>query len=308
MTIVCATHFTATSSDAVIVAAHLARRTGERLVLATVLSRGLGASGPGAQAASDALDRERQRLSALGLDVEATVLHGRVDRALGRLSSDVGARLLVVGDRRRTSFLSTPVERIAFGVSVPLLVVRDLEPFQSWARGERPLAVLLGTGSTSTLPVAREWLTWLAAAGPLDVLVTQVWDPQEHGHGGTAAPRAGDHDGLAETRRQDLRASLLGLPLHVTSRVHLEVGPGAVGELLPRIAAREKVDLLVLGTHPRSGLLPHRASVAHEVLERASMSVALVPRREAEVGEELSRASPTSPRTMRERLRRSAVR
>ena len=37
MTIVCATHFTASSSDAVAVAGHLARRTGQPLWLVTVL-------------------------------------------------------------------------------------------------------------------------------------------------------------------------------------------------------------------------------------------------------------------------------
>ncbi len=77
MTIVCATHFTATSSDAV--AAHLARRTGERLLLASVSPGALGPRDSAAQAVSGALERERQRLSADGLYVEVAPLHGKVE-------------------------------------------------------------------------------------------------------------------------------------------------------------------------------------------------------------------------------------
>lgn len=220
---------------------------------------------------------------------------------MGGLCSDVGARLLVVGDRRRASLLSTPVERIAWGASVPLLVVRDLERFRAWTRGERPLTVLLGIKSTSAAPPVRDWLAWLAAAGPLDVLVAQIWDPaQEHGRNGT--------DAQAEIRRHDLRATLVGLAPQVTSRVHLEAGRDGVGELLSRLAARERVDLMVLGGHPRKGLLARRASVTHYVLHHASTSLALVPSRAEESLPDLSRASPTSPRTMRERLRRSPER
>ncbi len=167
---------------------------------------------------------------------------------MGGLCSDVCARLLVVGDRRRASLLSTPVERIAWGASVPLLVVRDLERFRAWTRGERPLTVLLGIKSTSAAPPVRDWLAWLAAAGPLDVLVAQIWDPaQEHGRNGT--------DAQAEIRRHDLRATLVGLAPQVTSRVHLEARRDGVGELLSRLAARERVDLMVLGGHPRKDCL-----------------------------------------------------
>ena len=294
MTIVCATHFTASSSDAVVVAAHLARRTGERLCLATVLPGGLASGGPRAQAVSEALERESRTLRALGVEVEVALLQGKVEEALWRLCRDVGARLLLVGDRRRTTFLSRPVERIANGVPVPLLVVRGLEPLQAWTKGQRPLTVLLGTDSTTSPTVAREWLAWLAAAGPLDVLVTQVWDPAEE-HGVTAPLRARDLEGLAEIRRQNLRTSLVGLPAQVTSRIHLEVGRSA-GELLPRIAARERVDLMVLGTHPKKGLLARNASVAHEVIQRAPMCVALLPTPQAESAERLTRFAHPTPR------------
>ncbi len=284
MTIVCATHLTAASAAAVTVAAHLARRTGHRLILATVLP----GHGLGALALADGLDQDRQRLSTLGLEVDVALLHGKMERAVGRLCSDVGARLLVVGDRARDAFFSTPAERLAWAAPVPLLVVRGDGPFQAWQRGERALTVLLGSDSPRLAPPVLEWLTWLAAAGPLDVLATEVWDPGD----------AGDLEARVEHQLHDLRASLLGLPLAVATRARVEFGRGGVGEVLPRIAAREKVDLVVMETQPTRGLLARRSSLAHEVLRHASTSVALVPRLADESVEALSRASPTSPRTL----------
>jgi nucleotide-binding universal stress UspA family protein len=298
MSIVCATHFTASSSDAVSVAAHLARRTGERLWLANVLPRGLGAPGPReALAAQQMLEQEKERWRARGLDVEAATLQGKLDRSVARLCSEVGARLLVVGDHRPVTFFPAAPERLAFGVAVPLLVVRGVEPFQAWRRIERPLHVMLAAEIGSEATVAREWLTWLAAAGPLDVLVTQVWDPAE---------QSGNDESWVEARREKLQGTLSGLPGNVTSRVHLELTQGGAGEVLPRIAAREKVDLMVLETHSHPGLLARRISVTHEVIQHAASSLALLPSPEVHPEDELSRSSPTSPRSLRERLRRNA--
>lgn len=295
MSIVCATHFTASSSDAVSVAAHLARRTGERLWLANVLPRGLGTPGPReALAASQALEQEKDRWRAQGLDVEATTLKGKLDRTLTRLCSEVGARFLVVGDHRPVTFFPSAPERLAFGVAVPLLVVRGVEAFQAWRRIERPLHVMLAAEAGSEATIARQWLSWFAAAGPLNVLVTQVWDPSE---------RPGEVETRAEVRRQKLLGAMSGLPRHVSSRVHLEISQDGAAELLPRIAAREKVDLMVLETHSHPGLLARRVSVTHEVIQHAASSLALLPSAEVHPVEELPRGTPTSPRTLQERFR-----
>ena len=310
MTIVCATHFTASSSDAVTVAGYLARRTGQQLWLATVLP-GVplgGGLSPREQTVRDALHLEAGALREQGLEVEVALLHGKVERALGRLCTDVNARLLVIGDtsHTKTSLFATPVDRIASGVWVPLIVVRSMKPFEAWAKGERPLRVLLGSDSTWSSAVAREWLTGLAMYGPLDVLATHVWDPaQEYArHGGEKPMLEVEEKSLAELLTNDVRAALVGLPANVTSRVQLEVGRGHIGELLLGIAAREQVDMIVIGTHPQKGLLARLTSISHDVLQNALMSVALVPGEgEGAAVEDLARSTPASPVAFRQKMR-----
>lgn len=300
MTIVCATHFTESSSDALAVAAHLACRTGQALWLVSVVP-GVSLVPPNGAPRKDttvlaALHLEAAQLREAGVRVEVALLHGKVERALGRLCHDVGAGLLVIGDTRhptRSSFFATPVDRIASGVSLPLLVVRSQKPFEAWARGERPLKVLLAVDHTWSSAVARTWLTGLAAYGALEVVATHVWAPEEE-----RLRRGGNEASMAEQLTRETQAALEGLPANVTSRVQLEIGRGHVGALLLEVAAREQVDMMVLGSHGPHGLLARLRSVSHEVLAHGMMSVALVPG-EGHVVEELGRSSPTSPVTMK---------
>jgi nucleotide-binding universal stress UspA family protein len=243
-----------------------------------------------------ALHLEAAQLREAGVQVEVALLHGKVERALGRLCNEVSAGLLVIGDNRhptRSSFFATPVDRIASGVSLPLLVVRSQKPFEAWARGERPLKVLLAVDHTWSSAVARAWLTGLAAYGALEVVATHVWAPEEE-----RLRRGGSEGSMAEQLTRETQAALEGLPGNVTSRVLLEIGRGHVGAMLLDVAAREEVDMMVLGSHGPQGLLARLRSVSHEVLAHAMMSVALVPG-EGHVVEELGRSTPTSPVTMR---------
>lgn len=298
MAIVCATHFTESSTDAVAVAAHLARRSGQALWLVSVLPGvplGPSVVGPKKETAvSTALHHEAAQLRQAGLTVEVALLHGKVERAVGRLCSDVGAGLLVIGDTRHATrpFFATPVDRLAEGVSVPMLVVRSQLPFVAWARGEAPLKVLLAVDHTWSSAVAREWLTGLAVYGPLEVLATHVWLPEEE-----QTRRSGTEASIAEQLTRETQAALEGLPPNITSRVQLELGRGHVGKLLLDLAGREQVDMLVLGSHGPRGLLARLRSVSHEVLLDGLMSVALVPG-EGQGAEALARSAPTSPRTV----------
>ena len=310
MAIVCATHFTDSSSDAVAVAAQLAQRTRQPLWLVTVLPGVRLASGspsPREQVVNDALHLEAGVLRERGIEVEVALLHGKVERAVGRLCADVNAKLVVVGDSSHTqsSLFATPTDRIASGVSVPVIVVRSLKPFEAWARGERPLKVLLAIDHTWSSALARDWLTALAVYGPLEVLATHVWTPaEEHERRGGKTPMTdADHSSLSEVLTREAEAALLTLPHSIKARVQLEVGRGHIGELLLGIAAREKVDLIVLGSHPKKGLLGRLTSVSHEVLSNAMMSVALVP--SEGTSEVYARGTPTSTRGLKERARRS---
>ncbi len=278
MAIVCATHFTSSSTDALQVATLLARRTKQRLYLASVLP---GAQGEKETATHSALALEASGLREQGLEVETVVLHGQLERALGRLCTDVTAQLLVVGDTSHTrpSLFATPVDRIAEGVSVPVLVVRSAKPFEPWASGGQPLKVLLAIDHSWSSALARDWLTKLAGYGALEVLATHIWSPDEEAarHGRSTPPSDEEKESMAARLIQDAQAGLRGMPSNVQARVQLEVGRGHVGALLLDLAARERVDMMVLGTHPHRGLLGRLTSVTHEVLTNGLMSVALIP-------------------------------
>lgn len=285
MTIVCATHFTDSSSDAVAVATHLARRTGQKLWLVTVLPGvplGPSVNGPRRETTvNNALHLEASVAREQGVEVEVALLHGRMERAVGRLCNDVNARLLVVGDssHTRSSLFATPVDRLAYGVSVPLLVVRNEKPFEAWARGQAPLKVLLAIDHTWSSALAREWLSGLAAYGPLEVIATHIWSPfDEHTRRGKrGAPTEDDEASMAVLLAKETEVALEGLPENVTTRVQLEIGRGPIGLLLLDVAARERVDLMVLGSNPHKGVFSRLTSISHEVLANALMSVALIP-------------------------------
>lgn len=302
MTIVCATHFTDSSSDAVAVATHLARRTGQRLWLTTVLP-GVPL-GPGAipshreTTVNNALHLEASVAREQGVQTEVALLHGKVERAIGRLCGDVNARLLVVGDSSQTrpSLFSNPVDRLAYGVSVPLLVVRNEAPFEAWARGLRPLKVLLAIDHTWSSALAREWLAGLAVYGPLEVLATHIWSPAvEHARRGKKTLLTDDDEAsMAVLLTKETEVALEGLPPNVTVRVQLEIGRGPIGLLLLEVAARERVDLMVLGSNPHRGVFSRLTSISHEVLSNALMSVALIPG-EGPTVETMARNRPPLP-------------
>lgn len=275
MTILCATHFSDSSADAVAVAAQFARQSHQPLWLTSVVP----SRSPKEQAVDSALHHEATTLREQGVEVATTILHGQVDRAVARLCTDLGAELLVVGDTSRTgtTFRSSSIDRFASGVPVPLLVVRSRIPFEAWASGARPLKVLLALDHVGSVAHAREWISRMARYGPLDVVGAHVWVPE-----GEPRPSA------AALLESELKAVFQGLPSNVTSRVQLEVGRGRIGPLVLALAAREQADVVVLGTHAHKGLLARRSSVEHDVLGEALMSVALVP--EAPIG-----VSPGSP-------------
>ncbi len=285
MTIACATHFTDSSNEAVHVAAKLAKRTGQRLVIATVLPALQFTDALGGRREADVttkLEATALPLRGDGVEVDTLVLHGALDTAMSRLCDVTSAQLLLVGDsthRPFSSFFGTPADRLAYELSVPMLMVRSARPFDAWAAGEGPLKVMLAIDHTWSSAVARDWIERLAAYGPIDLVATHVWSPDEEytRRGLKTSSNPADHEGLAAELRNETEAALRILPSNVKHRIHLELGRGHIAQRLVDVAAAERVDLVVLGTHPQQGLVGLLSSVSHEVLNKALMSVAFIP-------------------------------
>lgn len=277
MSIICATHFTPSSLDAVEVATALAERTHQKLYLASVMPAG---SGPAVDHhANVALLKESATAHAHKLDVETVVLHGRLEQQLATLCREVSPRLLVLGDTSRamSPLFATPIDKISGDVAVPMLVVKSRLPFLPWVNGEGPLRVLLAIDHAWSAGRTRAWLQQLAAFGPLDVLAAHVWSPaDEAARQGVEAPNDTLAAKWAERLLRTTEQGLQCLPDNVTLQVRLELGRGHIGRLLLDLASRERRDVLVMGTRPH-GLLGRLTSVTHEVLAEGAQSVALIP-------------------------------
>ena len=256
MTIVCATHFTTSSANAVTVAALLARQSSERLWLTSVVPHSrIRPARKVDQAADQALRGEAEVLRKQGVQVEARLLRGATVRSVARQCDDVQAELLVVGDTsgKKTRFLQTSADRFASEAHVPILVVRNPQPFEAWANGQRALKVFLAVDQSGSAAGAPQWLTRIARYGPLEVTV-YAWGP--------------------------MKTRLDGLPANATFQVNARKGRFPSGAAVLALAASEKADVVLLGAKAQRGPLGRRTSVAHEVLVEAPISVALLPEAE----------------------------
>lgn len=179
-------------------------------------------------------------------------------------------------------------ERLAQSSQLPVLVVRDAIPFEAWAKGERPLRVLLAVDWTRSCEAAIRWVKLLREAGTCDVLVGYVY---YSGADGDGAGRYGlpRHTSIVE---RDPEAERL-LVRDLASRVgdlggagevgfRAKHGLGRLGDHLLEIAEEERVDLIVMGTHHRHGLA-RLGSVAGVTLHYGHTAVAVVPVPEGEL-------------------------
>ena len=287
MTIVCGTDFSAASEGAVRAAAVLARRFHVPLVLAHARE----------DAVPDSRSRlavEEQALRSAGIEARAELMEGPADEILAREALRLASSILVVAGTGRggadPSRLGHVADRTAQLSPVPLLLVRDPRPFDEWgeAEGQRALDVLAGYEPSETADAALRWaLQDLPRAGPCRTSAAHVyWPPEQHGrlklagplHAAPVPPEVETALG-GELRARMRRAVKSEVPLI------LEGSLGRTADHLVAMAQAARCDLLVVGTHQRSGLrrLWH-GSVSYDVLRLAPMNVACVPA-PAEAGE-----------------------
>lgn len=279
MTIVCATHFTESSFAAVKVAAGLARKHRQPLWLVSVLPN-RNTDDQTQSSVGEALLIEAAALATEGIDTHTAVLHGSIERAVGQFCVEKHALLLVVGDtsHEQSGLFGGTLDKFAYNVELPLLVVRDFKPFEAWTHGTGPLKVMLALDHTWSSAVARDWIGRLAEYGALELVAAHIWWPlDEYARRGLEAPEDPTHSALMKVMLEETTAALKGLPANVTSRVHLEMGVGHIGAQLLELAVAEQADVLVLGTTPHHGPISLLRSVSHDLLMNAPMSVACVP-------------------------------
>ena len=230
-----------------------------------------------------------------GIEVEPIVEPGFAHERLIEIAKAYHARLIVVsslGDKKQHRWLLGSVaERVAQTSPIPVLVVRDTASVEAWARGERVLRTMVGVELGSTSKAALRWAAELRAIGRCDLLVTHVaWPFGEHFRLGIPSPVLLDRlrPELHELLMRDLRAWASDVPCDVEPTFTVSPGWGRVDTHLALLAAEAKADLLVVGTHQRSGSARlWQGSVSRGVLHHASCNVASVPRGQSEEDKEV---------------------
>ena len=159
--------------------------------------------------------------------------------------------------------------------------MRRPDAFQTWARKERALRVLVAADFTATSDAAIHWVGQLRQIAPSNVLVTHVyWQPEEGQRHGIKGPMEVEPIN-PETERvltRDLEARVGELPGEGSLQFQIRAGRDLIADQLVQLAEETRADLVVVGTHQRSGLGRWwYGSVSQGVLHTVSMNVACVP-------------------------------
>jgi nucleotide-binding universal stress UspA family protein len=289
--IICGTDFSTSATEAVNVAAAMARRLETKLVLVHVDQLlGVLVSNPIVleqailQRRGD-LDDEAKRLRNLGTEIEARFLSGSAFDELVTTAKKFKARLVVVGavghGLARRLLLGSVAERTAETSPIPTLVVRPSGRLASWSCGEDPLKVLVGYDFSPASDNALEWVNQLREIGKSQITVFYSnWPPDEArrlGYKGPLPLVANPKD-IQKNLESDLKKRVATFLRKQEVTTIVEPGWGNPEGYLFQVANRQHVDLIVVGTHQRRGVgRVLLGSVSRAVLHHAKMTVAIVP-------------------------------
>jgi nucleotide-binding universal stress UspA family protein len=289
--IVCGTDFSATATEAVEIAAAMARLLGTKLVLVHVEEfYGIAAVDPTSFEPAlvrkrSELDRTAQRLRGLGTDVDEKLLSGSAVDQLVDTAKTAKGRLIVVGavghGLARRIFVGSVAERTAEISPIPTLVVRPGGRLALWLRGGDALKILIGYDFSTASDAALRWVNQLGELGKFQATVLYTnWPPDEArrlGYEGSL-PLVTNPADVQQKLERDLRARVTEFLASKEVDVIVEPGWGTPEGYLFELASKEKADLMVVGTHQRGGLgRVLLGSVSRAVLHHSKVTVAVVP-------------------------------
>lgn len=288
MSIVFGTDFSERAMTAARAAAVLAHRTGEVLHLVHITEYG----STGRTTASDeSLRRElHSRLEAQATElrtgdtrVEVHLLEGAPDEVLVEHAAVVHASLIIVshhGQRAPRWRIGNVAERVVQAAKCPVLVIRSAGPLEAWARGERSLRILLGLDFSPPSDAAVAWVRKLRSLGACEVVAAHhYWGADAHvRYGVPLSPESEVTPEVEEALRRDLTTRLGDMPGTGAVWVHLDPGLSRPAESLVALARKEEADLIVVGTHQRTGASKWwYGSVSQRIVHDAPVSVLCVP-------------------------------
>jgi nucleotide-binding universal stress UspA family protein len=289
MPIVCGSDLSPGSAAATAAAVAFAALRGEReiIVVHVIPEEDASSDGERDRLASDARVKLEAAAAAAtaGFDVSIrnVILAGPVVEGLVGEAETNGADVIIVGaqqDPAGTSEakLGTTAESVVAASAVPVLLVRSAAALVAWAKRERPLRVLLGVDDTATCDAAIGTIKRLRERSAIDVVLGTVYYADEAArHFGLPVESAVDANPEVERLLSRDLMRRFGAPIgEGTVSARPIRGLGRIGDHVIELADAESADLIVVGTHQKTGL-GRLGSVSAVVAHLARQSVLCVP-------------------------------
>jgi nucleotide-binding universal stress UspA family protein len=288
MSIICGTDLSEASSGALDVARALAAQRGDaEVVLVHVVDTDAGDLDD-AQLATLRARLEAQAgagRTSPGPAVRSQLLTGPIEETLVGVAEAEASDLLIIAahshaQRPRQPRLGATAAKVIAITHVPMIVVRDPAPWIAFARGTRPLKILLGIDDSATCDLGVQWTLALGKRGAIDVVLGAIYYPDDAAaHYGLPVRSLVEADPEIERLiRRDLVRRFGGSAAPVARNVSAcaRRGLGRIGDHIVELAREEGVDAIVVGTGQKSGL-GRLGSVSSVIVEDAPQSVVCVP-------------------------------
>jgi nucleotide-binding universal stress UspA family protein len=273
MPIICGTDLSAASAGALEVArAFAASRGDDEVVLVYVIDD------------EDGAIAARTKLEALitsagpGPTIRGELVVGAADATLVSFADTEGSDLIVIAASSQPgapSRLGATAASIITTTRVPVLVVRDPAPLLGFARGERPLRLLLGIDDSVACDIGIQWVHALRMRGPVEVVLGAIYYPDDAAHHyGLHARGLVDRDPEIERLLSRDLLRRFGETDRVEARPRR--GLGRIGDHVIELANETAVDAIVVGTGQKTGL-ERLGSVSSVIVHDAPQSVICIP-------------------------------
>lgn len=274
MNILVATDFSKPADHAVDLAAALAHRFGDKLIVAFAQEPAMVASPDFAvdvTAMEQAVSEKAQHrlliladeLKKKGVTVETRLLRGAVVDSLVNLGTELQTRFIVAGTHARGPvgrlFLGSVAEHLVLQADRPVLVTRTdgYQGLLAWARSDRTLHVAIGLDFSATSRFGVDWVKALREVIPCDItFLNFYWPPEQLARLGISTEAALDvADPLTvQVITRELKAFVGEVPGTGRVQYKIESNWGEMGSHLAFAASDVDADVLVLGTHQRKGV------------------------------------------------------
>jgi nucleotide-binding universal stress UspA family protein len=268
MSIICGTDLSAASGGALEVARALAAQRGDREVILVHVAE----SEAKAASARSALDT--QAAASPGVPVRAELVIGEIAERIVSFAETEGSDLIVLAAGPRK--VGADAEKVIVASRVPILIVRDPEPWLQFARGGKPLRVLLSIDDSVASELSMQWTQALRQRGAVEVVLGAIYYPDD------ASDYYGvPHEGAMVDRDPEIEKLLVrdlldrfGAGSLVQARA--QRGLGRIGDHVVELAKETAVDAIIVGTSQKTGL-GRLGSVSSVIVHESAQSVVCVP-------------------------------